>query len=181
MTEDRLANDLCEPLIVLYQSWLAGWRPSPVSEERYQELKAKKDPRDPITAFAGFGLSFGGKFFGGYARNARQDDFFGQARNSLTRKLKKCEGVEFTNLDFEDLNIPDGSLVYLDPPYRNTIGYKATGEFDHDRFEAWAKALSRRCVVAISGYEPADGWTEVANFAKRSCLSSKTERLFVRC
>jgi DNA adenine methylase len=65
----RVANDGCEPLIALYQAWLAGWRPpAEVSEELYREVKAKRDPSDPLTAFVGVGCSFGGKWFGGFAR-----------------------------------------------------------------------------------------------------------------
>ena len=62
MTGERVANDACGPLIVLYHAWIDGWRPPEhVSAELYQETHAKMDPHDPLTAFVGFGCSFGGK------------------------------------------------------------------------------------------------------------------------
>jgi len=54
-----IANDACVPLINMYKAWREGWRPPEhVSEELYAELKAKQDPNDPLTAFAGFGFCF---------------------------------------------------------------------------------------------------------------------------
>jgi DNA adenine methylase len=69
MTGERHANDIVRPLIVLYQEWIRGWRPPPIDEEGYQWIKAIRDPNDPITAFAGFGLAFGGQYFSGYAKS----------------------------------------------------------------------------------------------------------------
>jgi DNA adenine methylase len=65
----RVANDACQPLVTLARAWLNGWRPpAEVSEQLYREVKARKDPTDPLTAFVGFGCSYGGKWFAGYAR-----------------------------------------------------------------------------------------------------------------
>jgi site-specific DNA-adenine methylase len=78
----------------------------------------------------------------------------------MDRKIGACSGVSFSSVDFEVLDIPDGSLVYLDPPYRGTSSVGDGEGFDHDRFEAWANELSDRCIVVLSEYSPPDGWSE---------------------
>lgn len=50
---------------------------------------------------------------------------------------------------FEDLEIPEGYLCYCDPPYKGTYGYKS-GQFDHEKFYAWA--LAQPGLVLISEY-----------------------------
>ncbi len=83
----RLASDANKALITLYSHMQKGWVPPEVlSEDRYQEIKAKKDDADPLTAFAGFGCSFGGKWFGGYARNAQKSNYCAIAKRSITKK-----------------------------------------------------------------------------------------------
>jgi len=66
-----LASDGHEALITMWEAFRSGWTPPEfVSEVEYKEYQRKKDPKDPMTAFVGFGCSFAGKYFGGYARNA---------------------------------------------------------------------------------------------------------------
>ena len=67
MSGPRVASDISEPLITLYKALQQGWDPPEVlTREEYAQLKKRQDPYDPLTAFAGFGCSFGGKWFGGY-------------------------------------------------------------------------------------------------------------------
>lgn len=60
---------------------------------------------------------------------------------SLIKTSAKLQGVEFTNLDFEDVidNAPDGAFLFVDPPYFNadqdkfyTFSFKKE---DHYRLE----------------------------------------------
>jgi len=52
--------------------------------------------------------------------------------------------------DYKVMSIPDGSLVYCDPPYSNTTGYR--DKFNHDEFWEWVRDLSRICNVFVSEY-----------------------------
>ena len=198
----RLANDACQPLVTLAQAWLAGWRPpAEVSEDLYRELKAKQDPADPLTAFVGFGCAFGGKWFGGYARgfvlpgtliHASQAaggtepvNWAAQSERGIERKLSRCVDVRFTCLDFGDLEILPGDLVYADPEYRGTtryVYYKTP--FDHDRFVATAQgwAAIPGVKVFVSEYAAqSDTWEQVAEWparGKQLNASMSAERLF---
>lgn len=182
MSGERVANDACEPLIALYRGWLQGWRPpSSVDEAEYHRVKQCADLTDPLTAFVGFGCSFGAKYFGGYARDHQsRRNYAAVAARGLTDKLSRCADVRFESCDFEALVIPDGSLVYLDSPYRDTTPYGFFKSFDHDRFDAWALALSRRAIVVRSEYACPEPWREVASFDVRKSRfkGRQIEKLF---
>ncbi len=152
---DVHASDSNKYLIAFWQAVQAGWEPpAVVSEEEYQRVKANKDEDLALTAFIGFGCSFGGKFFGGYARDNRGDDYVGQAARSTAKKAKGLGVVAFDCQPFEKVQVTSGSLVYCDIPYRNTTGYsKDTGGFDHDSFYHWGKKLTEEgSTVLVSEY-----------------------------
>ena len=62
-------SDVQYQLIKMWTSLKKGWiPPQEISEQLYKEIKNKNDINNPLTAYVGYGLSFGGKYFGGYAR-----------------------------------------------------------------------------------------------------------------
>jgi DNA adenine methylase len=183
MSGERVAADACEPLITLARVWQEGWRPpAEVSEQLYQEVKSRKDPADPLTAFVGFGCTFGAKWFGGFARQVGDPVSQGSAI-SLERKLSRCADVRFTCMDFGALEILPGDLVYADPEYRGTTRYGYFRAFDHDRFVATAQGWAEipGVKVFVSEYAAqADTWEQVAEFTGYKPLDKgqRTERLF---
>lgn len=66
-----ICNDLHPYLIALLRGVADGSfePPSTLSEEEYYYIKAHKDENLALTGFAGFGCSFMGNWFHGYARN----------------------------------------------------------------------------------------------------------------
>ena len=52
--------------------------------------------------------------------------------------------VKFYNLNYDEVPISDGSLVYCDIPYKNTTSYckSEVGEFDHEEFYNWVRRNS---------------------------------------
>jgi DNA adenine methylase len=121
MSGERVAADACEPMIMLARAWQDGWRPPPITPELHAKCKALRDPKDPLTAFVGFGCSFGGRYFATYAEpRANGQDYAACAARSLARKMSACAGVQFTHCDFRDLEVRPGDLVYADPPYFGT-------------------------------------------------------------
>lgn len=154
-----ILSDANEALISLYVAWKDGWRPDRIDETTYERLRSKQDVLDPRTAFAGFGMSFGGKWFGGFARS-KDRDYFQNALNSLTRKMSRLDlsKVRFVCSDYRNLEIPQDAFVYCDPPYRGTTGYAATGGFDSNAFWNWAATLEN-CLV--SEYSAPEGWSSI--------------------
>lgn len=154
----RMGSDVNYYLIEMWKALQNGWiPPQNISEAEYKYLKDNKDLEDPaLVAFAGFLCSFAGKWFGGYARNSKKFNYAAIGHRSLMNQLPKVLNVELFNLAYIDLKIPDNSIIYCDPPYRGTTGYKDI--IDHDHFFEWARLKAREGhTVYISEYEaPAD-------------------------
>ena len=146
----------------MWQALQNGWTPPDVvTKEEYYRVKANMDENPALAGFVGFGCSFGGKWWGGYAKDKRGDDYYGQAKrgllrnycanakSTLTKDLSGLQTATFICLDYKDVEIPDGAVVYCDPPYANTTGY-TLGKFDTDEFYDYMRQLSKRCDVYIS-------------------------------
>lgn len=185
--EWSVAGDAHEDLVLMWNALIFdGWvPPDTITEEQYAELK-ESDP-SALRAFVGFGSSFGGKFFRGYARGDGGRNYASNAKGSLNRKVKPLTGASigrFRNWSYADWNPVAGTVVYCDPPYADTTKY-ATGGFDHTSFwlraEEWADA---GCEVFVSEYTAPDHWTAVWTKIKSVDLGGggksfpKTERLF---
>lgn len=150
-TTQMHASDACLPLIELYKALQAGWTPpAEVSEELYQQAKQGLVPL-PLQAFIGFGCSFAGKWFGGYARNSRQDNYAKRAVSGLSSKQSAIQLTKFTHSDYRALN-PVNELIYCDPPYVGTTGYNAVGKFDWDEFWSVIRLWSQTNDVFVSSY-----------------------------
>lgn len=159
---NRIANDLHKELIALHKAVQEGWiPPSSVSELEYKEIKNSNEVPDYLKAFVGFGCSFSGKYWGGYARGSEVRNYATNAKNTLLTKHKTLKDVQFTNLQYHDVSVPDNSLIYCDIPYKDTTGY-STGSFQHDSFYLWAKEMKDKGhTVLVSEYlhNLPEGWT----------------------
>lgn len=57
---------------------------------------------------------------------------------------------------------PQGSVVYMDPPYaQGTTAHHTAKGFDHTAFWLKAEALSNRCHVYVSEFKAPEGWEAV--------------------
>lgn len=181
------AGDSLPELVAMWSAASAGWAPPEVvSRETYAALKAANDPSDPMTGFAAFGLSFGGKRWGGYASNRRGDDFAGAARRGVIAKAARLTQVRFACAGYEAWAPGEGSLVYADPPYAGTTGYAGTDPWHADKFWATMSSWSRSGArVFVSEYEAPPGWVSVWSRSKRMTLEKgdnlrvATEHLFM--
>ena len=149
--------------------------PNEISEEMYNKLKHSKSP-NALKAVAGFGLSFGGKFFAGYAQKWAGNsgrNFLNEFKNSI-EKIKpkiKDSNIHFYNKSYTEYN-PSNMLIYCDPPYKSTEGY-STGEFDHDKFwETMRKWSKNNCVFISEESAPSD-FTIVWKKQKRRTLDKE--------
>lgn len=102
-------------------------------------------------------------------------------------RLQQFKEVKDTNLDYKEFSGVENSILYLDPPYENTIlkGY-SIDEFHSQAFYDWAYDMSKNNFVLISSYEISDERFECVYEFKtaRSTYSSgisgtKTEKIFM--
>ena len=62
-------------------------------------------------------------------------------------------GIQFHNADYRALKIPEGAVVYCDPPYKTGSQYSGVPPFDYPAYIAWAKELAKTHDVFMSEYE----------------------------
>jgi DNA adenine methylase len=154
-----LASDACAPLIALYRAVRGGWvPPSDVSEDEWRSAKALPDT-DPFKAFAGFGCSFGGRWFEGYAR-AKQDTRPGRTADPSLARMSS-QGLRRDVHRVADLECVDwlawppcdfGGVLYLDPPYAGTKPFSGMPAFDADAFRSRVRSWSEHVPVFVSEY-----------------------------
>jgi DNA adenine methylase len=150
---NRRASDIQTDLILLLQALKEGWLPpTEISEELYNELK--NVPPSALRGFAGFGCSNSGKWFGGYARDKTKRNYALNAHNSLLKKIKNLNEVQFVNESYNTFD-PTNFLIYCDPPYSDTTSF-STGEFNHTQFWEWVRKISLKNTVYTSEYTAPD-------------------------
>lgn len=131
-----ILNDKHKYLIALLRGVQAGYAlPETITEEQYQSLRTDKDADPVLAGFVGFGCSFGGKWFGGYARDKDGTNYAAQSKRSLLKDMATLSGAEIICCDYKQVPIPPGAVVYADPPYDNTTGYNTTG-YNNEKFNS---------------------------------------------
>jgi len=169
----RFANDSNKYVIAAFKALCDGWEPEIITREHYAELRSMNG-EDHLIGWAGIACSYSGKWFGGYAgvvetKNGVRD-YQAEAIKNAIKQVKSLKGVIFSSASYDDLYIDSGSVVYCDPPYAGTTGYKSP--FDSDKFWGWARSLSERCDVYVSEYHAPSDFECIAEFPLTSSLSA---------
>ena len=101
--------------------------------------------------------------------------------------VQSLERLQVTSLSYDEIDIPDGAVVYCDPPYHacDKSLYDGTAKaFDHNAFYDWCVSVSKTNPIFISEYSIEDDRFEVvAEKQKMTYMSSKksfivTERIY---
>lgn len=193
----RIGNDINVHLIEMFRSLQKGWTPPDnVSEQEYKQLMSKSDFQigcleSALIGFVGVGCSYSGKWFGGYARG---NDNKGNPRNycleskkNVLQQIENLQGVIFMSGDYKDLfrNIIRKSIIYCDPPYKGTTGYK--NYFDHQEFWKWCNDMvNRGHKVFVSEYNAPEDWRCIwkkqvnSSLTKNTGSKKATEKLFTK-
>jgi DNA adenine methylase len=185
-----LAADAHPDIAALWSATTYGWTPpATVTEEEYAELRSAAP--SPLRGLAGFGGSFGGKWWGGYARGGvmadqTPRDHQAESARAVVRigEQLRAGAVWVGCRDYRNTPIIPGSVIYCDPPYASTQGY-STGAFDSIDFWAWAEIASDVADVYVSEYRAPSWWRCIWSTEKRQSVTMpaqgraiRTERLF---
>lgn len=190
--EHAFLSDVHLDLILMWDAAAnAEWNPPDVvTEDEYHALRHAE--ATPLRGFVGMGGSFGGKWFGGYARGGFNSD--GTPRNhqaesarSVRKTAERLRGATIYLADYMNLMpVPTTPVIYCDPPYAKTTTY-STGDFDSGAF--WRKATwwaKRGYDVFVSEYCAPNGWIcvwekplKVQAVRGDNVRGTNTERLFV--
>ena len=185
--------------------------PKHVSEKDYYTMKALAESNSCdknkypswLIGYVGNACSYGSAWFNGYAHynERKKEDHMLEAWNGLTKQLKNFKHFDktyFVNKSYEDAlnyanlytNVDEkpGCVVYCDPPYQNTKGYK-DGDFDHDKFWELVRHYSKLGVkIFVSEYNAPDDFKCIWSTEKKDGMgtttfgckqNTKIEKLFI--
>lgn len=183
----KILNDKHEYLIEMYKALQNGYElPENLSKEEYQDVKANKDKDKALTGFVGFGCSFGGKWFGGYAQNRAGRNYCLEAKKHTVKLWDGIKNAKFICGDYRDVEIPDGAVVYADPPYFKTTGYSNSKNFNYEEFWEYMREISKTHKVFISEEQAPEDFECIWQKEVRRTLDAnknnqpkKVEKLFV--
>jgi DNA adenine methylase len=155
------------------------------TEDDYKKLKLSDDYK--YKGYAGFAFSYSGKWLGGWCRDGLDKrDYVNEAYKNALKQSKKLDGIEFVNCGYSELSIPENSIIYCDPPYKNTTSYK-TNSFDHELFWQWVRdKVDEGHTVFASEYSAPDDFTcvwqkeIVSSLTKDTGSKTGIEKLFTK-
>jgi DNA adenine methylase len=166
------AGEFNEDLALMWQAVSRGWTPpvDGISEAEYQNLRHSEP--SALRGYAGTGCSFGGKWFGGYARGGVQSS--GEPRNhqaessrAIAKQAPALHNAEVRHCSYTEWNPSANTVVYCDPPYAGTLKYR--DDFDHELFWTTARSWSESgALVLVSEQSAPVDWTPVLTFGRRN-------------
>lgn len=155
---NRIANDFNKYLIAMFKELLNGWIPSWITLEEYQKVKKNKDLYpDYYVGYVGFISSFRGIFFGSYnSKKTFPRNYQNEGKTNLLKQIQNLQGVTFYNTDYKNLVIPENSIIYCDPPYKDTSTYHC--DVKHEEFYEWCRTqkLNGHTIFVSEYYMPSD-------------------------
>ncbi|GGN40076.1 hypothetical protein GCM10010109_68660 [Actinoplanes campanulatus] len=164
--DEAVAGDSALDLALMWQAVADGWLPpDTVTEDEYRAMR-HADP-SPLRAFVGFGCSFGGRWFQGYARSSGRN-YPAECHRRIRHMAPAFRGRSVHCRDYRYWRVDANTVVYCDPPYADTTPYAGSPRFNSDEFwwvaERWARSGA---LVLVSEYTAPTGWRSVWSKARR--------------
>ena len=187
----RIANDANKYLIAMFQGLQQGLnKPLDIPKEIYAEARTSYNTKsntlsDFLIGWVGWMGSFNGRFFdGGYSgKTATRDYIDEQIRNTL-EQLPNLLEISFVSGSYEDLVLPQASLIYCDIPYKDTKQYATSKNFDYRKFYLWCVAKKEEGhTIFVSEYAMPEDFTciwqkEITNSMNTTKTYKPIEKLF---
>lgn len=197
----RIAYDKDKYIIGLMKAVRDGWTPpEELTQDQYDlhvsysklsesELSERAwIPTDKMMGFVGYGCSFGGKWFAGFARGGESGgkprNHVAESSRNLIKMRPKLQGIKIQAVDYLICSTGDGNVIYCDPPYSTGTKYKT--DFDHKIFWEWVRFQSQINYVYVSEYNAPDDFVAIWEKEHKSGIdhNAKThkptvEKLFV--
>lgn len=160
--------------------------PDAVSEEDYRSYKGLSP--QSVTSWVRIACAYGGIFESKLAADkSGLRNYAQEAKRNALKQSPKIQNVQFICDSYENLDFTN-ALIYCDPPYAGTSGYK-TGSFNHSHFFEWCRQQSKKNIVFVSEYNAPDDFECVwqgeikTNFAsqRKAATHNAVEKLFKVC
>lgn len=177
---NRIGADINEYLIAMWNSVKDGWKPPEyVLPDEYKHVRENKENyAKDMVGWVAHGCSYNGKWFGGFAgklttQTGADRNYQVEARNAVIKQATLLKGVLFEHKTYDELYIPPNSIIYCDPPYKDTTKYKDS--FDHEPFYEWCRQKHKEGhQVFVSEYQMPEDFICVWSKEVNSSLTKET-------
>lgn len=188
--DNRIGYDLSRTLIALLRVARDECDKIPINGDKEWFNKAKSIYRGEsdesmedylIGAIQWLG-SYGTKGFqGGFANPCKGRDYYKERRNNLIKQSPNLKDIKFICADYKDIIIPDGALVYCDPPYRGTQTYDFIDkkQFNYEEYWNWVRQESSHAIILCSEENFPDDFTVIKEIPKRRGLKQDNNLIAV--
>lgn len=166
---NRIAYDKDKYIIALMKAVRDGWTPDTDYDEgnykmMQQSLKiSDMDEVAHVVGFLGYGCSFGGKWFGGFARGGesggKERNHVAESSRNLVKMRPKLQGIKMQVSDYKEAKMGEGNVIYCDPPYSTGTQYKSA--FNSEEFWEWVREQSTKNYVYVSEYNAPEDFVSV--------------------
>jgi DNA adenine methylase len=183
---NRIGADTNKYLIALLLKLQEGWIPPSISKEEYLLIKDNKENYpDYLLGYVGFQLTFSSQWFGSYRRdNTGLRDYSKEAIKNIVAQTPNLKSIIFKESSYDELEIPPNSIIYCDPPYKDTAGY-LDNVIDYPHFYQWCRdRKAEGHTIFISEYTMPDDFIcvwqkeQVSSLAKDTGSKRAIEKLF---
>ena len=188
----RIGNDYNEYLVELWKGLQNGvelikYIPKDLFDKARHQFNNREcyEFSDFEIGWIGFMAGFNGRFYGGgYSGKHKDRDYVKEQINNTLKQVEKLKEVEFYSGSYNELNIPKNSIIYCDPPYKDTKQYDVKDKFNHEEFYDWCREMKKQGhTIFISEYNmPSDFicvWEMKVKVSIRPTKTIKqTEKLF---
>lgn len=147
---------------------------------------------DWIVGNVGFLASYNGRWFdGGYAQSGyektktgeRYRDYYNESKKNIEKQIPNLLDVRFGECDYREIRMTHNTMVYCDPPYKNTKQYSNSKKFNHEEYWDIVRKWSEGSFVISSELTAPEDFVciwekSVSRSIKSKDKSRATEKLF---
>lgn len=192
---NRIASDKNKYLIAMWKGLQDDKdRPYTIDRELYSRAREEYNNGTNIEfdnfmiGWIGWMASYNGRFFdGGYSghsvgKNSR--DYIGENIRNTEKQIPNIINVILKSEDYQDVELPNGILIYCDIPYKDTKQYATSKDFCHDTFWQWCRDRHKQGhTIFVSEYDAPDDFKcvwemQVTNSMHQTKTYKPTEKLF---
>ena len=189
---NRIASDKNNYLIAMWIGLQSGRSyPKRITRELYAEARTEFNNGtninldDFMIGWIGWMGSYNGRFFdGGYSGKSSGRNYVDEQIRNTEKQISKIKGITFLNGSYDEIEYPDGSIIYCDIPYKDTKQYSTSKGFNYDRFWQWCRDMCiKGHMIFVSEYNaPKDFecvWKkEITNAMNTTKTYKPIEKLF---
>jgi len=189
---NRIASDKNKYLIAMWKGLQSGADyPIEISKELYSRARTEYNNgtniefRDFMIGWIGWMGSFNGRFFdGGYSGTTEKRNYVDEQIRNTEKQIDLLSDIDFQFGSYDEITIPNNSIIYCDIPYENTKQYATSKNFDYSKFWNWCREKKAEGhTIFVSEYNAPDDfkcvWSKAVTNSMHTINTTKpVEKLF---